>query len=454
MEQLTSTTPRASYATSVSDQHKLPPDAPNFLPVEISDSGALILAPHQTKDVYMKQLQKLRQSQDTLQKAGYVMRPLTEDDLVQKRKCGRCHKLVFKNIFKRISDRKPNSGGETIEASANGQAPPGSATNPVAKAAQGGKLSENAPKREPQQVCKYHDGRFNGRIWTCCRSRPYDQPCKAATEHEPATYEPGELERLYRYYITPAVSPFSPMCHAVAIDCEMGTGMTHDSLCIRVSVIDYFTAEVLIDKLVFPDEPLLNYNTRFSGVTYGQMNRARSLGDCFFGIAEAREAIWQFVGPDTIVVAHSGQNDLTSLRWLHKNIVDTQLVESLPVMKLEKEAREKEAEEKMAREAEARQTQGDEPMDKAATGPKLEDVTNEGKSLTDLQKQTEKPKKKPKGSGRFSLKTLTKKRTGRDIQMGNDGHDSVVDAVATRDIAHWNVLNFGHGFYEIKNSDS
>lgn len=92
MEQLTSVTPRAFYATSVSDQAKLPPDAPSFLPVEISDSGALILAPHQTKDVYMKQLQKLRQSEDTLQKAGYVMRPLTEDDLAQKRKCRRCHK--------------------------------------------------------------------------------------------------------------------------------------------------------------------------------------------------------------------------------------------------------------------------------------------------------------------------------------------------------------------------
>ena len=229
----------------------------------------------------------------------------------------------------------------------------------------------------------------------------------------------------------------------------MGTGTTNESLCIRVSVVDYFTAEVLVDKLVCPDEPLLNYNTRFSGVSHSQMARAKAMGDCFFGIAAAREAIWRFVGPDTIVVAHSGQNDLNSLRWLHSNIVDTQLVESIPVVRLEKAAREKEAIEK-----EARQRTGDEPNGKAATMTKSKDLIEGGPQSADAQKPTEQPKKKAKGSGRFSLKSLTKARVGRDIQMGKGGHDSIKDAVATRDIAHWNVVNFGHGFYEINISSS
>lgn len=235
----------------------------------------------------------------------------------------------------------------------------------------------------------------------------------------------------------------------------MGTGMTNESLCIRVSVIDYFTAEVLVDKLVFPDEPILNYNSRFSGVNHAQMTRAKSTGDCLFGIAAARDAIWKFIGPDTIVVAHSGQNDLNSLRWLHGNIVDTQLVESLPVIKLEKEAREREANEKKAREEEGRQTTGkEEPSSQAATKPGLRDTTQEEAQQKRPQKPVEQPKKKPKGSGRFSLKSLTKERVGREIQMGKQGHDSVMDAVATRDVAHWNVVNFGHGFYEIQSSAS
>lgn len=232
--------------------------------------------------------------------------------------------------------------------------------------------------------------------------------------------------------------------------------MTNESLCIRVSVIDYFTAEVLIDKLVFPDEPLQSYNTRFSGVNHTQMATAKATGDCFFGIAAAREAIWKFIGPETIVVAHSGQNDLNSLRWLHGNIVDTQLVESLPVMKLEKEAREKETSEKHPyREEDTRQATGeDERGSKEATAAGQEDLTGKEPQPTNPRKPTEQPKKRHKRSGRFSLKTLTKQRVGREIQMGREGHDSVKDAVATRDVAHWNVVNFGHGFYEIESSSS
>lgn len=69
-----------------------PAAAPAFLPVRISDSGALILNPELTEHTYLNRLQGLRHSKETLQKAGYVMQPLTEAELDQKKKCGRCHK--------------------------------------------------------------------------------------------------------------------------------------------------------------------------------------------------------------------------------------------------------------------------------------------------------------------------------------------------------------------------
>jgi len=47
-----------------------------------------------------------------------------------------------------------------------------------------------------------------------------------------------------------------------------------------------------------------------------------------------------------------------------------------------------------------------------------------------------------RGEGGLSLKTLARVRCGRDIQTsGKKGHDSVEDALAARDIAHWNVSN-------------
>jgi RNA exonuclease 1 len=239
----------------------------------------------------------------------------------------------------------------------------------------------------------------------------------------------------------------------------MGTGMHNETLCIRVSLVDYFTAEVLVDKLVLPDERILNYNTRFSGVTHRQMMEAKYAGDCLLGVAAARAAIWKFVGPDTVVVAHSGQNDLNSLRWLHGNIVDTLLVESLPVMKLEKEAREKAQIEKKEREEREGSGHGATNLEQEDSPKNRNPVSASQKQANPQQqpasdKPTEQPRKKAKGSGRFSLKSLTKERVGRDIQMGREGHDSVKDAVATRDIAHWNVINFGHGFYEIQSSPS
>lgn len=240
----------------------------------------------------------------------------------------------------------------------------------------------------------------------------------------------------------------------------MGTAIRNETVCIRISAIDYFTGETLVDKLVFPDEKILNYNTRFSGVTFRQMMQAKSAGDCLLGIAAARQAIWKFVGPDTIVVAHSGQNDLNCLRWLHANIVDTFLVEASPVMELEKQAREeaKAHAERMRQEkqrsdqADTHLGQADQPKTAPQTAPQAAGTQKQAGS----QKPAEKPKNKGKrgGSGRFSLKGLTKERIGRDIQTGREGHDSVKDAVATRDVAHWNVLNFGHGFYKIEKPSS
>ncbi|ROW12101.1 hypothetical protein VMCG_00706 [Cytospora schulzeri] len=416
----------SSFQVSPLPSH-ITPHGTTFIPVEMSASGALLLGPYQTKDAYMEQFQELKQAKETLEKAGYVMQALAEDNLAQKQKCSRCHKSMFKKTFKRTNDGKPKSGSDLVARPENHHTLAGSpAGRPSFEKTYSAKVSK--------QECKYHDGTFNGRMWSCCKAGIYNQPCKTSAEHVATEYKPGELEELHRYYSTPAVQPSKPRCLAVAIDCEMGTSITNNSVLIRVTLIDYFTSKVLLDKLVFPDEPVLHYNTRFSGVTYGQMAKAKARGECLYGTAAARKAIWKFVGPDTIVVAHGGQNDMSTLRWIHSAVVDTHLVESLPVVQLQREAREKEAQEKEAREQVEKLTGSSEKEKKPSNAD---------------QKKFEPKKKKPKGSGQFSLKTLARERLGREIQMGNAGHDSVEDAMAARDIAHWNVLNFGHGVYSI-----
>lgn len=72
-----------------------PPQGATFIPVEMSASGKLLLGSYQTKDAYMKQLQELKHTRKALEKVGYVMHPLTEDSIAQKRKCSRCHKREY-----------------------------------------------------------------------------------------------------------------------------------------------------------------------------------------------------------------------------------------------------------------------------------------------------------------------------------------------------------------------
>ena len=143
-------------------------------------------------------------------------------------------------------------------------------------------------------------------MWSCCRQHVSSDPCQAAEFHLARVYPPGELESLWKFYPTPSAYTSHQIRAAVAIDCEMGTAKSGDSELIRVTLIDYFSSDVLVDKLVYPDVPMEHYNTRFSGVSRKQMENARALGGCLMGKNRARDAVWKFVGPHTVVVGSFG----------------------------------------------------------------------------------------------------------------------------------------------------
>ena len=155
----------------------------------------------------------------------------------------------------------------------------------------------------------------------------------------------------------------------------MGVAESGDSELIRLSMVDYFTCEVLIDSLVWPDVKMTHYNTRFSGVSKAMMEQARRSGNCILGRKKARLEIWKYVGANTIIVAHGGSGDFNALRLIHRTVVDTQLVET------------------------------------------FSDEEDKG----------------------LSLKALAKERLGREIQIKGKGHDSLEDAIATRDLLHWHM---------------
>lgn len=115
---------------------------------------------------------------------------------------------------------------------------------------------------------------------------------------------------------------------AVALDCEMGISQRGEAELIWVAAVDFFTGEVLLDSLVYPNVPMRHLSTRFSGVNWRMLRQAKNTRKCLNGRDEARQRLFQWVGTNTIVVTHGGKTDFLALRWIHRQVVDTLEVES------------------------------------------------------------------------------------------------------------------------------
>lgn len=202
--------------------------------------------------------------------------------------------------------------------------------------------------------------------------------------------------------------------------------------------MDYFSEEILIDNLVQPDVPMQHLNTRYSGVSWPDLKKARRNGTCLSGKAGARQAVWKYVGTDTIVVGHGVSNDLRALRWIHTVVVDSLIIESNRSKIEEGVMGTNQAAKLVVQE----DLQGKGFVDVSAeflcpTMQGQADATSTMVSGKDVQNEA--PIRKPSS---HSLKALAKKYLNKDIQTsGRRGHDSLEDAVAARDVVHWKVLH-------------
>jgi len=105
----------------------------------------------------------------------------------------------------------------------------------------------------------------------------------------------------------------------VAIDCEMCKTKNGLELT-RVTVLDY-AGKTLLDELVMPDSPILDYVTKYSGITEEMMKGVTTT------LSQVRERIMQFVKADyTVMIGHSLECDLNALRMSHLKIVDSAIM--------------------------------------------------------------------------------------------------------------------------------
>lgn len=175
---------------------------------------------------------------------------------------------------------------------------------------------------------------------------------------------------------TPARDPSTTRRCAVTLDCEMvGVGRNVNELA-RVSVVDYLTAEVLVDALVQPTRPVTDWRSQISGITPSAMAAAVAEGRALRGWPQTRTELWKHVDANTILVGHALNNDLEVLRVRHARIVDSGIL---------------------------------------------------AQDAVDVNR-------------RWSLKDLSAQLLAVDIQNhGGKGHDSLEDALAAREVVLWCV---------------
>ncbi|KAI0669119.1 hypothetical protein C8Q78DRAFT_1146802 [Trametes maxima] len=106
-----------------------------------------------------------------------------------------------------------------------------------------------------------------------------------------------------------------------AMDCEMCMTEEGKQLA-RVCLIDYKSGIVLYDQLVKPGKPVVDYLTRWSGIT------EEALGKATATFEEVQSHILSVLSatPTPVLLGHSLESDLNALKICHPRCIDTAII--------------------------------------------------------------------------------------------------------------------------------
>ena len=104
-----------------------------------------------------------------------------------------------------------------------------------------------------------------------------------------------------------------------ALDCEMCKTENGRLDVARISLVDE-QLNVLLDELVQPDLPIVDYLTEFSGITPAMLANVTT------SLEEVHRRLDELLPEDAILVGHSLNCDLQSLRVGHPYIIDTSCI--------------------------------------------------------------------------------------------------------------------------------
>uniref|UniRef100_A0A8C7KE40 REX1, RNA exonuclease 1 homolog n=1 Tax=Oncorhynchus kisutch TaxID=8019 RepID=A0A8C7KE40_ONCKI len=174
-----------------------------------------------------------------------------------------------------------------------------------------------------KEECNHHWGRLRRHKvsggwetnYNCCSGTVGSPGCSVSKQH----VQDGRKESLGGYVQTfEKQLPPDGNCGVYALDCEMcytkqGLELT------RVTVINS-ELKVIYDTFVKPESKVVDYNTRFSGVTEEDLENAS------ITLRDVQAVMLNMFNAESILIGHSLESDLFALKVIHSTVVDTAIV--------------------------------------------------------------------------------------------------------------------------------
>ncbi|XP_057576640.1 RNA exonuclease 1 homolog [Hippopotamus amphibius kiboko] len=184
-----------------------------------------------------------------------------------------------------------------------------------------GKIYGVTPTGKQTGECHYHFGRVlshKGQVlgglerrYSCCEGVLGSPGCQVAKLHVHDQKE--NLEGFVKTFVK--FPPHNGNHGVFAVNCEVcytakGLELT------RVTVVDP-SLHVVYDTFVKPDEEVIDYNTRFSGVAEDDLKDTKT------SIRDVQAILLNLFSADTILIGHSFEHSLYALKLIHPSVVDT-----------------------------------------------------------------------------------------------------------------------------------
>ncbi|CAL8306782.1 unnamed protein product [Lota lota] len=174
-----------------------------------------------------------------------------------------------------------------------------------------------------KEECNHHWGRLRRNKgaggwetnYSCCSGAVGTLGCQVSKQH----VQDGRKESVEGYVKTFSKAlPPDGNGGVYALDCEMcytkqGLELT------RVTVVNS-ELKVIYDTFVKPDSKVVDYNTRFSGVT------EEDLDNTTITLRDVQAVLLSMFSAESILLGHSLESDLLTLKLIHSTVIDTAIV--------------------------------------------------------------------------------------------------------------------------------